>query len=76
MLLFNMRKEIENIVFELNDVESERARAFVKKHDSCPSRSMGEKIVVSFMPSSLGDLVNICCCACGVREDITDTDKF
>lgn len=71
-----MKEKTGNIVFELNEIESERARVFIKEHTACPSRSMGEKFIISFMPSTLGDLVRICCLSCGAEKEITDTDKL
>jgi uncharacterized protein CbrC (UPF0167 family) len=62
-------------VFEMTDVESERARAFMKKHYQCPSRAE-ERFAVTFLPTGMGDMVFIRCLACGEQEELTETEKF
>ncbi len=71
-----MEKACENITFVLNDNETKRCKLFIEEHKQCRASSMGEKIMVSFIPNSLGDCVVIRCLSCGKHEDITDIEKF
>ena len=65
-----------NIVFELNELESQRAREFAKEHEHCHEGTMGDKLLFSFIPTRIGDIIQIHCMACGTHEEITDMEKF
>lgn len=67
---------METIKFELDEIETQRCQEFCKAHEECPAHSMGEKILISFLPTTLGDAVQIRCLACGAHQDITNVDKF
>ena len=62
-------------VFEMTDVESECARAFMQKHYQCLSR-VEERFAVTFLPTGTGDMVFIRCLACGEQEELTEIEKF
>ena len=52
-----------NIVFELNELESQRAREFAKEHEHCHEGTMGDKLLFSFIPTRIGDIIQIHCMA-------------
>ena len=63
--------------FEMTEVESARADEFLKEHAGCRSGgAFGEKIIVSFIPTSMGDIVEMRCMGCRDMKDITDMEKF
>ena len=66
----------KNISFEMSEVESARFIEFVQKHAKCHEGSFGDKLIVSFAPTRMGDLVRVCCMCCGENEDITEMEKF
>lgn len=74
-----------NIRFELNEVETERAKAFMKKHNhdeefraqgKLAFSTIGQQFTYEINPSSIGNFITIKCNHCGESEDITDTDNF
>lgn len=74
-----------NITFELDDVETERARAFIEKHDHSEEikargkgdiSAVGEQFSYIMTPSGLGDRIAIRCNYCGETEDITNVDNW
>jgi hypothetical protein len=67
---------METLKFELDEIETQRCQEFCKAHEECPGRSMGEKILISFLPTTMGDVVMVRCLSCGAHQDITNTDKF
>ena len=72
-------------VFELDEVETKRAREFIAKHDHheefkaagkmCFS-TLGMQFTYTITPGGLGPLVSIKCNHCGESENITDTDDW
>ncbi len=69
--------EKENIVFEMNKTESEKARKFAMEHKKCKPLTMGEKFMISFIPTGMGDIVFIRCLICGEGLEVTDmSSKF
>jgi len=64
------------MTFELNDIEEKRAMTFTQEHINCKACSLGEKFMISFIPTGLGDLVSIRCLSCGSICDITDKSKL
>ena len=67
---------METIKFELDEIETQRCHEFCKAHEECPGCSLGEKILISFLPTTMGVAVMVRCLACGAHQDITNTDKF
>ncbi len=75
----------KNITFELNEVETQRAHDFMKKHSEiCPVSwkngnlpAAGEHYYYRILPTGLGCCVRIGCIYCkDVYEDITDIDSW
>lgn len=74
------------MVFELNDVESERAREFIKKHDHSKElikekgspffSAMGHQFKYTIIPGGLGPIVHIECNYCHESEELTDSENW
>lgn len=63
--------------FEMTELETKRTDEFLKKHKNCRGGgAFGEKIIVSFIPTSLGDIVELRCMGCGAMLDVTEMEKF
>jgi hypothetical protein len=62
--------------FELNEVETERAKAFQRKHrhPEVYKGAIGGHINYIFTPTSIGDACSIHCSICDEKENITDYD--
>lgn len=67
---------MDNIKFELNELESKRAREFAKRHENCHEDSAGLKLRLIIVPTRLGDIIDMNCMGCGSQESITDMKKF
>lgn len=67
-----------DIKFELNEKETEAANNFLKKHrhPDVYKGAIGGHIAYSFIPTSIGDAIDICCSICGEQENITDYDSW
>jgi len=74
-----------NIRFALDDVETERALAFMKKHahkEELKSQgklaftTLGQQFTYEFTPGGLGSGVVIKCNICGESENITNIDNW
>ena len=72
-------------MFILNEVETERARDFIKRHNHRKDfeaqgklgfSSLGHQFTFSITPGGLGPLVIIKCNYCGEVEDITNSDNW
>ena len=72
-------------IFILNEVETERASDFIKRHNHRKDfeaqgklgfSSLGHQFTFSITPGGLGPLVVIKCNYCGEVEDITDSDNW
>lgn len=70
-----MEEKEKPFVFEMTDVESDRVRAFIKKHGPCPCR-VAEKFGVKFIPSMMGLFCYVRCMGCGEEEEVTEIEKF
>lgn len=66
----------ENLItFNLTEKESKEYKEFCDKHRSCEfSSTIGGKISIEFIPTGLGNIVEVKCKACGETKDITDID--
>jgi len=63
------------IVYSLSEKETKEYFEFCKKHRNCEFTStIGGKISVTFIPTGLGNVVEVKCKACGETKDITDID--
>ena len=71
---------MENIKFELNDVETKNAHDWITEHrKTCPHSfknnnlpATGEHFYFKIIPGGLGHTVKVGCLYCKVEEDITD----
>ena len=75
----------KSIVFKLDEVESERARKFIEKHNHKADfkkenkvgfSTLGQQFTYKITPSSLGPLVSIKCNHCGKEKDITNVKNW
>lgn len=72
------------IKFTLNEVESEAAESFIKKHKNCCKEKLGKEFFSStgggftylITPTGLGLCVSIRCNSCGQIKDITDSESW
>ncbi len=63
--------------FGVNEVENQRMAKFCEEHHKhAHAGSAGEYVRVFFMPTGLGNIVNIQCLTCGAVEDVTDYDAW
>lgn len=63
--------------FGVNEVENQRMAKFCEEHHKhAHAGSAGEYVRVFFMPTGLGNIVNIQCLTCGAVEDVTDYDSW
>ena len=71
--------------FELNEVETQRANDFIKKHSHAEEldkerkvgfTALGHQFTYEITPGGFGPLVSIKCNYCGESEDITDIDNW
>ena len=60
--------------FELNEIESERAKEFLEKHrhPEIYKGAIGGHINFIFTPTSINDACTIHCSICDEKENITD----
>jgi hypothetical protein len=75
----------ENIKFELNDIETQRALLFMKEHDhrydlkkdgKLSFSTLGMQFTYIITPGGLGDCVTIKCNYCDESRVITDIDSW
>ena len=63
--------------FGVNEVENQRMARFCEKHhEHAHAGAAGEYVRVFFMPTGLGNIVQIQCLTCGAVEDVTDYDAW
>ncbi len=63
--------------FGVNAVENQRMAKFCEEHHKhAHVGSAGEYVRIFFMPTGLGNIVNIQCLTCGAVEDVTDYDDW
>ena len=75
---------MENIKFELNEVETQRVHDWIDKHRKvCPHSfkrnnlpSTGEHFYFKIVPGGLGIGVCVGCLYCKVEHDVTDIDSW
>lgn len=76
---------MDKIKFQLNDVESERAKEFMKKHNHNAEllkegkmgfTALGMQFTYEITPGSFGPTVVIRCNYCKTEENITDFDNW
>lgn len=74
-----------NIRFTLDEVETERARKFIEKHDHIDEfieqgklafSTMGQQFTYEIIPGGLGNSIIIKCNQCGESEEITNTENW
>ena len=72
-------------IFELNEVETERAKAFIEKHNHIEEfkaegkmgfTALGHQFTYTITPGGFGPLVSIKCNYCGESKEITDVDNW
>lgn len=71
--------------FRLDDIESERANAFIEKHNhredfkrenKIAFSALGHQFTYEITPGGLGNLVSIKCNYCGETEELTNTANW
>ena len=75
---------MENIKFELSEVETQSAIDFMNEHKkTCPYSfkngnlpTTGEHYYYKIVPGGLGLSIEIGCVYCGVRKNITDVSAW
>lgn len=74
----------KNLTFELDEVETQRAREWMKEHSEiCPVSfkngnmpAAGEHYYFKFLPTGLGTCTTVGCIYCKVSKDITNIDNW
>ena len=75
----------KSIVLKLDEVESERARKFIKKHahkadfkkeNKLCFSTLGQQFTYKITPGGFGSLVSIKCNHCGKEKDITNIKNW
>lgn len=76
---------MDNLKFDLNNVETERAVSFIEKHNHHEEfikegrlafSTLGMQFTYMITPGGLGNSVQIKCNHCGAQEDITDISNW